>query len=120
MGEILTAIITWMSASGGWTIIALIIGIAMATSAIGAIVKTFLKKTSVSDSNRRLILNVLNVIIGSVMGFFCFDWSVATRMLVGLCAGYYSSVFYRVMLKQLYNRCGINEKDLEKDYDDLS
>ncbi|MFA5410136.1 MAG: hypothetical protein WC343_15280, partial [Bacilli bacterium] len=53
----------------------------------------------------------INLIIGGLIGFFLYPFSIFCNILIGACAGYFSSVVYRILIKTIYKKFDINVTD---------
>ena len=82
---------------------------------LGGIAKSILKLTKYKDlhQKRRLILSVINLIIGGLIGFYLYPFTIFCNILIGTCSGYFSSVLYRILIKAIYKKYEINISDSE-------
>lgn len=80
---------------------------------LGGIAKSILKLTKYKDlhQKRRLILSVISLIIGGLIGFYLYPFTIFCNILIGTCSGYFSSVLYRILIKTIYKKFDINVTD---------
>lgn len=82
------------------------------TIMICGLIKAGLKQiTKLSDKLRRLIQMASNMVVGGILGYILYDFKTDINILLGAACGFTSAIIYRVIIKQIYDKFGINCED---------
>jgi hypothetical protein len=78
------------------------------TIMIIGLIKAGLKLTKIGQTARRTLQMVSNVIIGGILGYILYEFSIDINILLGSCCGFFSAVIYKIGIKKIYDKYGVN------------
>lgn len=82
---------------------------------LSGLIKMILKKIA-CISNWRVVLQTLsNIVIGASIGAIIYKFGLSENILIGSCCGFFSAVIYRILLKKVYDKFGINANCIDED-----
>jgi hypothetical protein len=77
---------------------------------IVGLIKSILKQIpALKESNwRRIIQTVCNMVAGGTIGYLIYNFDNDINILLGSVCGFCSAVVYKIAIKQIYNKFGVN------------